>query len=72
MWIRPQADVPPDSGSHSLRERVTGIEPALSAWEADVMPFHYIRVPTRTVLTRATNRLEELALHPSRLVPGDR
>jgi hypothetical protein len=24
-------------------ERMTGIEPALSAWEADVMPFHYIR-----------------------------
>ena len=24
-------------------ERATGIEPALSAWEADVMPFHYAR-----------------------------
>ena len=25
-------------------ERVTGIEPALSAWEAEVMPFHYTRI----------------------------
>jgi hypothetical protein len=24
-------------------ERVTGIEPALSAWEADVLPLNYIR-----------------------------
>jgi hypothetical protein len=24
-------------------ERATGIEPALSAWEADVMPLHYAR-----------------------------
>jgi hypothetical protein len=26
-------------------ERVTGIEPALSAWEADVLPLNYTRVP---------------------------
>jgi hypothetical protein len=25
-------------------ERVTGIEPALSAWEADVLPLNYTRV----------------------------
>src|SRR5262245_61228433 len=25
------------------RERVTGIEPALSAWEADVLPLNYTR-----------------------------
>ena len=25
-------------------ERVTGIEPALSAWEAEVLPLNYIRV----------------------------
>ena len=30
-------------------ERVTGIEPALSAWEADVLPLNYTRVP-RTVV----------------------
>jgi hypothetical protein len=28
----------------SLVERVTGIEPALSAWEADVLPLNYTRV----------------------------
>ena len=35
-----------DSLAHVYVERVeraTGIEPALSAWEADVMPFHYAR-----------------------------
>jgi integrase len=26
-------------------ERVTGIEPALSAWEADVLPLNYTREP---------------------------
>src|SRR5207247_618427 len=31
-------------------ERVTGIEPALSAWEADVLPLNY----TRAVLTGST------------------
>jgi hypothetical protein len=27
-------------------ERVTGIEPALSAWEADVLPLNYTRART--------------------------
>src|ERR1035438_3476826 len=27
-------------------ERVTGIEPALSAWEADVLPLNYTRAPS--------------------------
>ena len=27
-----------------MSERVTGIEPALSAWEADVLPLNYTRV----------------------------
>ena len=31
-------------------ERVTGIEPALSAWEADVLPLNYTRVHCRTSL----------------------
>src|SRR3954471_14676858 len=30
-------------------ERVTGIEPALSAWEADVLPLNYTRGPARTL-----------------------
>ena len=28
-------------------ERMTGIEPALSAWEADVLPLNYIRVASK-------------------------
>ena len=36
----------------SVVERVTGIEPALSAWEADVLPLNYTRtaagLPTRS------------------------
>jgi hypothetical protein len=28
-------------------ERVTGIEPALSAWEADVLPLNYTRAHNR-------------------------
>jgi hypothetical protein len=28
---------------HFDRERVTGIEPAFSAWEADVLPLNYTR-----------------------------
>jgi hypothetical protein len=30
-----------------VAERVTGIEPALSAWEADVLPLNYTRRPAR-------------------------
>ena len=33
-------------------ERVTGIEPALSAWEADVLPLNYTRVRRKTVPLR--------------------
>ena len=45
----------PVSGSVALTwaftlERVTGIEPALSAWEADVLPLNYTRVRCRTNL----------------------
>ena len=29
---------------HYQLERMTGIEPALSAWEAEVLPLNYIRV----------------------------
>ena len=32
---------------HSRRERATGIEPAFSAWEADVLPLNYARVRRR-------------------------
>ena len=33
---------PPDGGAFAF-ERVTGIEPAFSAWEADVLPLNYTR-----------------------------
>ena len=35
-----------------LVERVTGIEPALSAWEADVLPLNYTRERTDYASTR--------------------
>ena len=31
-------------------ERMTGIEPALSAWEADVLPLNYIRALRRAAV----------------------
>jgi hypothetical protein len=31
-------------------ERTTGIEPAFSAWEADVLPLNYIRLTRRFAL----------------------
>jgi hypothetical protein len=34
-------------------ERTTGIEPAFSAWEADVLPLNYVRAATRTPRTGA-------------------
>ena len=34
-------EIGPDQ--HCLRERATGIEPAFSAWEADVLPLNYAR-----------------------------
>ena len=40
-----------------LSERVTGIEPALSAWEADVLPLNYTRAdrsPAESALRLAT------------------
>jgi hypothetical protein len=33
--------------ARSQVERMTGIEPALSAWEADVLPLNYIRRSAR-------------------------
>jgi hypothetical protein len=38
-------------------ERMTGIEPALSAWEADVLPLNYIRrAPPRLPADRRLGR----------------
>ncbi len=38
-------------GSCQFVERVTGIEPAFSAWEADVLPLNY----TRETVVESTN-----------------
>ena len=35
-------------------ERVTGIEPALSAWEADVLPLNYTRGLVQRLVVAAT------------------
>jgi hypothetical protein len=44
---------PSGSPSHGapalLHERATGIEPAFSAWEADVLPLNYARGAPRTL-----------------------
>ena len=37
-------------------ERVTGIEPALSAWEADVLPLNYTRAREHGFVTFAIGR----------------
>lgn len=39
----------PREGVVVRSERVTGIEPAPSAWKAEVLPLNYTRVPTTTV-----------------------
>ena len=44
-------------------ERVTGIEPAFSAWEADVLPLNYTREGTARILAR--NRLAVFCDQPS-------
>jgi hypothetical protein len=43
---RPGLGVVPLTWAFSV-ERVTGIEPALSAWEADVLPLNYTRADLR-------------------------
>ena len=35
--------------SYLKMERITGIEPALSAWEAEVLPLNYIRTLPRGI-----------------------
>ena len=37
-------------------ERVTGIEPALSAWEADVLPLNYTRAHEHGLVTLSAER----------------
>jgi hypothetical protein len=35
-------------------ERVTGIEPALSAWEAEVLPLNYTRMTSLPLVARSS------------------
>ena len=42
-----------------LVERVRGIEPPLSAWEADVLPLNYTRTPARGGRPHPTKALPE-------------
>ncbi len=44
MQVRTVSDL-----SRDHTERVTGIEPAFSAWEADVLPLNYTREQTCTI-----------------------
>ena len=41
---------------NTIMERMTGIEPATSAWEADVLPLNYIRI--KTAVLRLSNPFE--------------
>ena len=51
-----KAQVPGDPGVAWAwcLERATGIEPALSAWEAEVLPLNYARVVEPCVVDRRT------------------
>jgi hypothetical protein len=49
-------------------ERVTGIEPALSAWEADVLPLNYTRANHPAVLRPHENATGPVSLRPN-IVP---
>ena len=49
------AEIGSDLGLSHL-ERVTGIEPALSAWEADVLPLNYTRAHERGLVTLTAGR----------------
>jgi hypothetical protein len=44
-------------------ERVTGIEPALSAWEADVLPLNYTRATADPRPVHRTSRMPALVRH---------
>ena len=51
----------------TLRERATGIEPAFSAWEADVLPLNYAREPSKG---SRVPKPEALPAHDSELEPA--
>ena len=63
-----RAEVDNGSPTWSLGvERVTGIEPALSAWEADVLPLNYIRLTRHFVRLRLLSHLRRASNVPQAL-----
>src|SRR6266702_4058101 len=71
--MKPQERSRPRFGTHIptwalIWERVTGIEPALSAWEADVLPLNYTRAvpgPSRQRLAPTSYRNHRAARTPA-------
>lgn len=60
--------------SETCIERTTGIEPALSAWEADILPLNYIRIRDQGQAGKPSSILEggnDLSLVPA-TTGGDR
>jgi hypothetical protein len=51
-------------------ERVVGIEPTLSAWEAEVLPLNYTRVPQDSRVSGSTVKL--YGVPEKHLFPGFR
>jgi len=58
------ANVPSELAECHL-ERVRGIEPPLSAWEADVLPLNYTRGRCRTTPGQAGGRPGRAAFAPT-------
>ena len=66
---RPPTRRPPASRGSSV-ERVTGIEPALSAWEADVLPLNYTRDGPPVCRTPGHRMLTTVPIIGTRSSPG--
>lgn len=60
----------PAGRGHYVVEPMTGIEPALSAWEAEVLPLNYIGVRLRAIDSLSDQALCHASLGMSALVPG--
>lgn len=53
--------------SADMMERMTGIEPARSAWEAEVLPLNYIRILDNIVARSRCFVKENFVFYVSRL-----
>ena len=54
-----------------LLERVAGIEPASSAWKAEVLPLNYTRVSVELVTILLLKMVEGEGFEPSKAEPSD-